>query len=1026
MDAPPGAPDFVLPEPDSPWSSAAAGLPLLASAPDDFGRTDWAQWLPWDASAAPPVESKCVPTASGSVPPYAHLGQAKAPLYQRRHGSPLHDRPNDLQPTAMATAHPSDPGATFAFGNAARPPPAFPFAGSQLSSPAEGTPQNSFYSPAAWEQHNSRTSSLVSPTAVDPAAMAAAGPVPPRSTPSLHHSPGSNQQHTSPESAPSSEDSPPQSGGTTKKRKSSAMADMTPDPKAAPAPAVKKTSHNMIEKRYRTNLNDKIAALRDSVPSLRVISRVKGEGEDDDDEDLEGLTPAHKLNKATVLSKATEYIQHLENRNKRLALENGTLKARLDSYDKVALSAPMGLSRAASTPDGARFADDPFAAHGLVASPGAGPQGMIPVPENIANLHRAVPPQQHYAPQSGYATYTTTATAPGRPAMQSAHVNSRRTSGLMGKLMVGSLAGLMVLEGVSERRASSKDKEPAERELFALPAQIAGFGASRIGHGGPVLWMPLLKLALVLGAVFYLVAPFFEPRPKANKAARVALARAPSLASPVEVRRKAWLTAIQTVWVPRHNVVLEVAALALKTTKLGTRKLMGWPAYALVTGTTQEHEAARVRAWSIALDAQLTGGDAEISISRLLLTLLASGTLPDTPAALMLKALHIRVLLWEVAQAGYRTWFVFQALCAKLARRYWNLARNEHQLAVRAGAADPLPDHVAALLELECNDVLVGDVIQRAYNLAWNRSSPDKTTADAALDGVIEDFAICSPLDAVAAWWSTLVCNQALVCALSTAPAAAVPAAVVRGLDVAARTAPPTSNTHLRILVARAVVLDHERAAHLAAAVAALPPSSAAPVSPPSPSPLLSPGTKLINLVGDAPVAADVAKALALAKSRALAADAAAADAAGLQPAATAARARAAHVLAVHAAVLPQAAVSLLSAAAADRALRNAVADAALRARARPALERVAAALRIWAGRDAAARAGLRPPARRALISRCLDASFVLVGLPHPRRAAESCTPDHDLPDAEADDPPRIARLPDPKAAQAPAAAQNP
>lgn len=64
---------------------------------------------------------------------------------------------------------------------------------------------------------------------------------------------------------------------------------------------VKKTAHNMIEKRYRTNLNDKIAALRDSVPSLRIMSKsVKGEDTSGDREELHGLTPAHKLNKATV------------------------------------------------------------------------------------------------------------------------------------------------------------------------------------------------------------------------------------------------------------------------------------------------------------------------------------------------------------------------------------------------------------------------------------------------------------------------------------------------------------------------------------------------------------------------------------------------------------------------------------------------------------------------------------------------------------------------------------------------------
>jgi hypothetical protein len=58
----------------------------------------------------------------------------------------------------------------------------------------------------------------------------------------------------------------------------------------------KKTAHNMIEKRYRTNLNDKIAALRDVVPSLRVTNK-NSKGEEVLQEDLQGLTPAHKLNK---------------------------------------------------------------------------------------------------------------------------------------------------------------------------------------------------------------------------------------------------------------------------------------------------------------------------------------------------------------------------------------------------------------------------------------------------------------------------------------------------------------------------------------------------------------------------------------------------------------------------------------------------------------------------------------------------------------------------------------------------------
>jgi hypothetical protein len=103
----------------------------------------------------------------------------------------------------------------------------------------------------------------------------------------------------------------------------------------------------MIEKRYRTNLNDKIAALRDSVPALRVmVHRLEQpcvEGmEEDGDEDLGGLAPAHKLNKATILSKATEYIAHLERKNKSLVQENGQLRNRMEGFQMMVMSRDQG------------------------------------------------------------------------------------------------------------------------------------------------------------------------------------------------------------------------------------------------------------------------------------------------------------------------------------------------------------------------------------------------------------------------------------------------------------------------------------------------------------------------------------------------------------------------------------------------------------------------------------------------------------------------------------------------------------
>lgn len=91
----------------------------------------------------------------------------------------------------------------------------------------------------------------------------------------------------------------PDHNGHGQKRKSSAEAEDEDDDNDDDShPPVKKTAHNMIEKRYRTNLNDKIAALRDSVPSLRVMTKnARGEDTTADREDLQGLTPAHKLNK---------------------------------------------------------------------------------------------------------------------------------------------------------------------------------------------------------------------------------------------------------------------------------------------------------------------------------------------------------------------------------------------------------------------------------------------------------------------------------------------------------------------------------------------------------------------------------------------------------------------------------------------------------------------------------------------------------------------------------------------------------
>jgi hypothetical protein len=302
----------------------------------------------------------------------------------------------------------------------------------------------------------------------------------------------------------------------------------------------------------------------------------------------------------------------------------------------------------------------------------------------------------------------------------------------------------------------------------------------------------------------------------------------PSLASSIHVRRQAWLTSVQTVWVPRHNFFLEAAALVLKISKLSLRNAVGMHVYQMITGLTEEQETARVKAWSIALDSQLAGGDVEINKSRLLLTLLASGTLPDTPSRLMLKALHIRMILWELSGSSLEQ-RATNALAAKLARKRWNDARNLNRILaqIRRDAneqnEDELPEHLATLVELDCDEVLNSDVIQRAHNLAFNRETTNNVKQHIdGMDAVVDDLALGTPLDAVAAWWSTGALHAILADALARDDESEKTKA--EDITIAIQTAPIGSVARVRAVVARALLIEQHRGANIAAALEAVGP----------------------------------------------------------------------------------------------------------------------------------------------------------------------------------------------------------
>jgi hypothetical protein len=90
-----------------------------------------------------------------------------------------------------------------------------------------------------------------------------------------------------------------------------------------------RTAHNDIERKYRTNLKDKIAELKNAVPALQTIA------EDGDDEEPGQPGRAPKVSKGAVLTKATEYIHQLERKNKQILTQHQELSRRLQAFEAL-------------------------------------------------------------------------------------------------------------------------------------------------------------------------------------------------------------------------------------------------------------------------------------------------------------------------------------------------------------------------------------------------------------------------------------------------------------------------------------------------------------------------------------------------------------------------------------------------------------------------------------------------------------------------------------------------------------------
>lgn len=684
------------------------------------------------------------------------------------------------------------------------------------------------------------------------------------------------------------------------------------------------------------------------------------------------------------MSKATEYIRHLEKRNSRLTDENNVMQQRISAFEKLfmasAMNGTMSPIQNQNSPlpfgqEGSQFMNSPAG-----TSRGIDPQGMIPVPEDMKRIINAQLASGRPYPVPQQPFQQNPAIMRQQQIQQQQQIQANRwqnASPYFGKFMVGSLAGLMILEAVRENEQSNESTEG--RGLFAIPLQLLGPLVSRSHvsiagyHFSLMNIISTLKSLLFLGTLLWVFVPsLFAPRPpETEKTAQISstnLQKVPSLASPIHVRRQAWLTAIQTVWVPRHNFFLEAAALLLKTMKLSLRNTIGVQGYQVLTGLTEEQETARVKAWSIALDAQLAGGDVEINKSRLTLTLLASHTLPDTPLRLMLNTLHIRVLLWQLGKQG-----IHNFLAAKLARSMWNRARHMHRLnnsLRRSGPASPdeeLPEHLALLLEQDCDDVLNADIVQRANNLAWNRPTTHEIVVDVdGMNAVVEDPAVRSPMDAVAAWWSSLMVQRVLSASLDDSEETEEQIRDISDdLNLAVKVAPVGSNAQVRALVARAILVEEKRGANIAIALAAMGPSMN-PDKYPNISQGLPPlvDSPLSSIAPDPDVQMALRCGMAIAHLQRYEAP----------PHST---------LAIIDGILPGSSkgLSLLGCTAAFHLMVRLHHHAVAAEACATTLERLAGTLRIWIGSTEGDRPGLNRDLRQKMVERCLNVTKSTVGM---------------------------------------------
>ena len=206
-------------------------------------------------------------------------------------------------------------------------------------------------------------------------------------------------------------------------------------------------------------------------------------------------------------------------------------------------------------------------------------------------------------------------------------------------------------------------------------------------------------------------------------------------------------------------------------------------------------------------------------------------TIEDTPLRLMRKSLHVQMIFWHFSSTRLGRQMGIASVARGLVDHFWQKARTlqnsmENAVPCTNDTAELLavPGHRWSLMNQASQAIFADSIVIRIAHVARNESwECSHVTADEGMDAVFNDIAIRSPLDALAALFSSLVLRNALLATLESGSKGYSVRETEQALHLALATAPPGSRAGMRARAAQAVFFETDRIASITAALEEMP-----------------------------------------------------------------------------------------------------------------------------------------------------------------------------------------------------------